>query len=109
MTKYLISFPSATMVLAESEFSEVVESSHEVIREAKAAGIYVFGGGIDEDVPPVLVAADGAVSNRTSHLDGGFCVLDLPDRDAALEWAAKIARGCRTPQELRQFQFDPEH
>jgi hypothetical protein len=26
-----------------------------VIREAKEAGVYVFGGGIDETVPPVLV------------------------------------------------------
>jgi len=26
-----------------------------VIDEAKAVAVYVFGGGIDEDVPPVLL------------------------------------------------------
>ena len=108
MTKYLISFTSATMVIPDGEFDAVVESSHAVIREAKAAGVYVFGGGINEDVPPVLVRADGSTSAETSHLDGGFCVLEVPSRAAAEQWAARIAAGCRTPQELREFQYDPE-
>ena len=75
--------------------------------EAKAAGVYVFGGGIDESVDPVLVHADGATSPATTHLDGGFCVLRLGSREEAESWAARIARGCRTPQELRAFQYDP--
>ncbi len=29
------------------------------------AGVYVFGGGIQEEVHPVLVAADGTVSTET--------------------------------------------
>ena len=53
MTKYLISFPSEAMVVPEEDFEAVVEASHAVIEEAKAAGVYVFGGGIDESVPPV--------------------------------------------------------
>lgn len=47
MTKYLISFPSEAMVLTEEEFPIVVAASHAVIEEAKAAGVYVFGGGIE--------------------------------------------------------------
>ena len=108
MAKYLISFPSATMDIAEADFPAVVEASHEVIREAKAAGVYVFGGGLDESVAPVLVHADGSVTDETSHLDGGVCVLELPSRAEAEEWAARIAAACRTPQELREFQYDPE-
>lgn len=108
MTKYLISFPSATMQLAPEDFDAVVESSHQAIRAAKAAGVYVFGGGLSEEVAPVLVQADGSTASRTSHLDGGFCVLELPSRDDALRWAARIAAACRTPQELREFQYDPE-
>ena len=42
------------------------------------------------------------------HLDGGFCVLELPTREDAVRWAARIAAGCRTPQELRMFGDDPE-
>lgn len=108
MSKYLISFPSAAMVVAEDELPAVAEAAHQVVREAKAAGVYVFGGGIDEAVVPVLVHADGSVTAETSHLDGGFCVLELPSRAEAERWAARIAVSCRTPQELRQFGYDPE-
>ena len=38
----------------------------------------------------------------------GVCVLELPDRAAAIHWAAKIAKACRCAQELREFQYDPE-
>lgn len=41
-------------------------------------------------------------------LDGGFCVLQLPSREAAISWAAKIAKACRCSQELREFGDDPE-
>jgi len=112
MTKYLISFPSGVMQFAEEDFDDVVRESHEVIQEAKDAGVYVFGGGIDEDVDPVRVAADGTVTNdtypQTKVLDGGFTVLELPSREEAEKWAAKIAKACRCAQELRQFQYDPE-
>ncbi len=110
MTKYLISFPSDTMVLTDEEFPIVVAESHAVIEEAKAAGVYVFGGGIEEAVAPVLVTADGSVSgeiNPGSDIRGGFTVLELPTREDAVEWARKIAVACRTPQELREFGYDP--
>jgi hypothetical protein len=110
MTKYLISFPSEAMVLTDAEFPIVVEESHAVIEQAKAAGAYVFGGGIDETVAPVLVSADGQVSPQLypdSHLDGGFTVLELPTREDAVEWARKIAAACRCAQELREFMYDP--
>ena len=41
-------------------------------------------------------------------LDGGFTVLELPSRDEAVAWAARIAKACRCDQELRVFQFDPQ-
>ena len=56
MAKYLISFPSAAMVVPEGEWEAVGRDAHAVIDEAKAAGVYVFAGGIDEDVAPVLAA-----------------------------------------------------
>lgn len=34
MTNYLISFPSAAMSANSKEFDDVVESSHQVVREA---------------------------------------------------------------------------
>ncbi|MDQ0139776.1 YciI family protein [Cupriavidus necator] len=112
MTKYLISFPGSAMEVPAEDFAAVGEAAHEVIREAKAAGVYVFGGGINEHVAPVMVAWDGTVTNQTypqtKAFDGGFCVLDLPSRDAAILWAARIAKACRCSQELREFGYDPE-
>lgn len=99
------------MVVTDEELPIVSAESHEVIREAKAAGVYVFGGGIDEGVAPVLVSADGAVSSEIyprSELTGGFAVLELPTREDAVEWASRIARACRCSQELREFGYDPE-
>lgn len=110
--KYLISFPGPAMDVPEEDMAAVGEAARAVIREAKAAGVYVFAGGINEEVAPVRVAADGTVTNetypQTRELDGGFCVLELPSRDAAVEWAARIATACRCPQELREFGYDPE-
>jgi hypothetical protein len=109
MTKYLISFPSHAMVVSEVEFPSVVADSHAVIEEAKAAGVYVFGGGIDESVAPARVSADGAVSDELypgSALTGGFTVLELPTREEAVRWAAKLAAACRCAQELREFGYD---
>lgn len=110
MTKYLISFPSEAMAVTDEELPAVGAAAHAVIEEAKAAGVYVFAGGIVEQVDPVLVSGDGTVSAGTypgSRLTGGFTVLELPARAEAVEWARKIAVACRCPQELREFGFDP--
>ena len=112
MAKYLISFPSAAMVVPEGEWEAVVRDSHAVIEEAKTAGVYVFGGGIDEGVAPVLVSADGALAEGgypwAPALNGGFTILELPSREEAVSWAARIAKACRCNQELRVFGFDPQ-
>jgi hypothetical protein len=111
MTKYLISFPSDAMVLTSEELPVVGAAARAVVEEAKSAGVYVFGGGINEGVDPVLVDADGTVSTQTYpgiEIRGGFTILELPDREAAEEWARKMAAACRCSQELREFQYDPQ-
>ena len=112
MTKYLISFPSAAMQVPENEFTQVGQDAHAVIEEAKAAGVYVFAGGIDEGVPPTLVAADGSVASGgypwAPTLNGGFTVLELATHDEAIVWAARIAKACRCQQELRVFGLDSQ-
>ncbi|SOY64067.1 YciI family protein [Cupriavidus taiwanensis] len=112
MANYLISFPAAAMKVPAEELAAVGEAAREVIREAKAAGVYAFGGGINADVAPLMVAPDGTVTTetypQTKEFDGGFCVLRLPSREAAILWAGKIAKACRCSQELREFGDDPE-
>ena len=112
MALYLISFPSGAMDhIPEEQMAEVDAAAHAVVREAKDAGVFIFAGGLDEDVAPVLVAGDGMVSAgtypQTKELNGGFTVVDVPTRESALEWAAKIAVACRCAQEVREFMFDP--
>jgi hypothetical protein len=111
MTKYLISFPSSAMKVSLDELHEVADAAHAVIREMKDAGVYVFGGGLNESVPTVQVGADEAVAEgtyaETAQLDGGFTVIEVPSRDEAVRWAAKTAAACRCTQELREFQYDP--
>lgn len=112
MAKYLISFPSAAMGVPAADMEAVSRDSHAAIEEAKAAGVYVFGGGIDASVPPVLVAADGTAAAGgypwAPALDGGLLVLELPSREDAIAWAARFARACRCDQELRVFGYDPQ-
>ena len=83
MSKYLISFPSAAMIVPDEEFEAVGRDAHAVIEEAKVAGVYVFGGGIDESVPPVLVSANGDVA------EGGYpwAPEPAPQESVASPWA----------------------
>jgi hypothetical protein len=112
MTKYLISFPAPAMDVPAEDLVKVGNAARAVIREAKRAGVYVFGGGINEEVAPLMIAANGAVTNetypQTKEFNGGFCILELASQDVAIEWAAKIAKACRCSQELREFQYDAE-
>jgi len=112
MTKFLISFPASAMNVPVEDMPAVSDASRAVIREAKAAGVYVFAGGINIEVTPVMVAADGSCTSgtyrETKEFDGGFCVLELPSREVAAKWAARLAAACRCAQELREFYYDPE-
>ena len=89
----------------------VGEAARAVVQEAMDAGVWVFGGGLAEDVDPVMVAGDGTITAatypQTKEFNGGFTVLDAPSREAALEWAARIAAACRCAQEIREFMPDP--
>lgn len=112
MTKFLISFPASAMNVPAEDMPAVSDASRALIRAAKAAGVYVFGGGMNSGVAPVMVTADGNCTSETyretRELDGGFCVLELPSREAAVQWAARLAAACRCAQELREFYYDPE-
>ena len=112
MATYLISFPSSAMTVSEEELAAAGRDSRAVVRQAKAAGVWVFGGGIDESVPPVMVTGNGSVLEttyeQTRHIEGGYAVLDVETREEALEWARKIAVACRCAQEVRVFMDDPE-
>jgi hypothetical protein len=66
---------------------------------------WAFGGGLHYHGTVSVVATDGTVTDGPENKAyiGGFSVLDVPSREEALEWAAKIAVACRCAQEVREF------
>jgi hypothetical protein len=96
MTRYLISFDQGAMDhIPDEEGPAVGEAAHAVSQEAMDAGVFVFAGGFTEEVS--VVATDGTVTDAPKskpHIGGGM-IVDVPSREDALEWAAKIAVACR--------------
>jgi hypothetical protein len=92
MTRYLISFPGDAMDhIPDEDEREVARAAHAVIQEAKDAGVYLFAGGLDEDVEPVMVVGDGTVTAgtypQTKELWGGVTIVDVPTReDRMAQW-----------------------
>ncbi|HEY2575492.1 MAG TPA: YciI family protein [Streptosporangiaceae bacterium] len=110
MTRYLISFDGGAMDhIPEEEMPDVAKAAHAAAQEALNAGVYLFAGGLDTQTVSI-VATDGTVTDdpQAKELSGGFTIVDVPTREAALEWAAKIAAACRCAQEVREFGPDPE-
>ena len=111
MPRYLISFDDGAMTFPKEDLPAVAEASHAVVRDAKKAGVWIFGCGI-ESQRASLVAEDGSVSDgpfpETKAVVGGFSIIEVPSRDEALEWAARIANACRCTQEVREIMYDPD-
>jgi len=111
MERYLISFDDGTMVIPEADLPAVSEAARTVVREAKAAGVWIFGGGLLSQQASV-VATDGSVSDgpypETKAVLGGFSIVEVPSRKEALVWAARLAAACRCAQEVREIMYDPE-
>ena len=83
-------------------------AAHAAVQEAINAGVYVSAGGL-ENQPASIVATGGAVTEGPyPQAIGGFTLLDVPSREEALRWAAKIAVACRCAQEVRAIGADPE-
>lgn len=112
MPRYLISFDDGSMDhIPDEDLPSVGEASHKVVREAKAAGVWIFGGGVQRQ-QSTIVATDGTITvgpvPETKAVIGGFSIIEVSSREEALVWAARIAAACRCAQEAREIMFDPE-
>ena len=112
MPRYLISFDDGSMDhISAEDLPAVGDAARAVVREAKAAGVWIFGGGLLRQQAS-LVATDGSVTNgpapETKAVIGGFSIIEVPSREDALGWAARIGRACRCVQEVREIMYDPE-
>jgi hypothetical protein len=71
-------------------------------KELRAAGAWVFNGGLHPPSSATVVRAqgdemlttDGPYLEGKEHI-GGFEIIQAPDLDAALEWAGGLARAVR--------------
>jgi hypothetical protein len=111
MTEYLIAFkgdwvPDHTV----EELREKSRAVRSLVAEMKAAGVFIFTGGLDDDAPVFSVDASSGTPLFTDgpyveskELLGGFAVVDVADEEAARLWAGKIAVACGWPQEVRRF------
>src|SRR4051794_41848977 len=88
-----------------------------VVNEMKAAGVYVFAGGLEEEDGPVyhaeptsgtVLITDGPYVETKEFL-GGFALVDVADDEAATMWAGKIAEACGWPPEGRRFKPPPKN
>jgi hypothetical protein len=82
-----------------------------LIAEMKAAGVWVFNGGLAPASAATVVrvkngevlTVDGPFAEGKEHI-GGLMIINAPDLDAALAWARKAARAITLPIEVRPFQ-----
>jgi hypothetical protein len=117
MAEYLIYFNQQWVGdHTEEWFRERGPLAEAVVEEMKAAGVYVFAGGLEEEDGPVysadttsgtLLITDGPYVESKEFL-GGFALVDVADDDAAKMWAGKVAQACGWPHEVRRFKPRPQ-
>ena len=84
-------------------------------QKVRDAGAWVFAGGLQpiESATTVdgtgdrPIITDGPFTESKEWL-GGFWVIEAPDLDAALKWAAEGSKACAGKVEVRPFQDEPE-
>jgi len=82
----------------------VMRDINALVQDAKAAGVWVFNGGLHPPGTATVVrykggdalVTDGPFAEGKEHV-GGFLVIDVPDLDAALDWGRKLARALTLP------------
>lgn len=108
MTRYLLSiYQPAGEPPALADLERIMVDVHAVTEELRAAGAWVFAGGLHPpDTASVVrgdLVTDGPFIEAREHL-GGFTVIDAPDLDAALAWARRVSEATTLPIEVRPFQ-----
>ena len=120
MTQYLLSvyMTGDEADWSEDEIQKIYGQVDEFNAEVKAAGAWVFAGGLHPPETATVVrvkdgdvlVTDGPYVEGKEHV-GGFTVIDAPDLDAAMGWARKLSQALALPGhatgmavEVRPFQ-----
>jgi hypothetical protein len=112
VTRYLLSIEQPDGDPPGPEIMEqIVENLRVLNEEMRAAGAWVFSGGLHPPHTATVIRVrdgevlmtDGPYAEGKEHV-GGFWIIDAPDLDAALVWGGKAARAIGLPIEVRPFQ-----
>ncbi len=111
MKQYLLSVYQPEGIPPSPEVLEKIMRDLDDLREEmKAAGAWVFSGGLNApstatvlrfDGGDVLMT-DGPFTEGKEYL-GGFTIVKAADLDSALEWGRRLARVVTLPIEVRPF------
>jgi hypothetical protein len=113
MAQYLLSVhsPDGGPYATDEEKEQAWADTGVVNDEMRAAGIWIFAGGLhDSSTARVVREKDGALLHTDGpYLEGkehigGFWIIDVPDADTAMAWADKATVACRGSVEVRPFQ-----
>lgn len=116
MKQYLLSIYQPDGPIPPPEVLEQVMRDLDALnQELKAAGAWVFAGGLHPPSTATVVRhqdgdvliTDGPFTEGKEHI-GGFTIIKAPDLDAALEWGRKLAQATTLPIEVRPFQDEAE-
>lgn len=112
MKQYLLSicYPADATPPPPDKLEKIMRDVAALRREMRAAGAWVFGGGLSPpNTATVLrhrngetIVTDGPFI-ETKEIIGGITILKAVDLDAALGWARKLAQATTTPVEVRPF------
>ncbi|HWJ68398.1 MAG TPA: YciI family protein [Nocardioides sp.] len=117
MTQYLMAvhgneadYAAITPEQMQQMFTDV-EQFNEKLR---ADNVWVFAGGLQGIATAAVVDAsgdapvvtDGPYLETKEHI-GGFWVIDVPDRETALAYAAAGSKACQGKVEVRPFEDEP--
>ena len=112
MKQYLISIYQPDEGAPPPEILEpVMRDVAALVAETKAAGAWVFNGGLHPPSTATVVRVkdgdvlitDGPYAEGKEHI-GGFSIIKAADLDSALEWSRKLARATTLPIEVRPIQ-----
>ena len=116
MRQYLLSvcYPPGGSQPPPSELNKIMSEVIALQREMQSAGVWVFSGGLHASNSATVlrhqngdvVLTDGPFIESKEQI-GGITIVRVPDLDAALSWARKLARATTTPIEVRPFVEQP--
>lgn len=112
MPQYLLSIYQPDGDPPPAEILEPIMRDVEAVdAEMRAAGAWVFAGGLHPPSTATVLRldGDGILTTDGPYLEGkehigGFTVVEAPDLDAALEWGRKLARAITLPIEVRPLE-----